>query len=89
MPSLLPWRVTTMSERLTIDGYDYHVPPNVRVEVERLRAENERLRAENERLRGVVRATFDLYHEAKTDLDDVRDERDMLRVDLILSRRAK
>ena len=53
MPFSLPSRVTAMSERLTIDGYDYHVPPNVRVEVERLKAENERLRS---RLRVIRRA---------------------------------
>ena len=40
-----------MSERLTIDGYDYHVPPNVRVEVERLRdARDEYLRLLSEAL---------------------------------------
>ena len=69
MPSLLPWRVTTMSERLTIDGYDYHVPPNVRVEVERLRAENERLRA---RLR-VIRRTVESERGRNLDADRVID----------------
>jgi len=37
-----------VSGRLTIDGYDYNVPPNVRVEVERLRAENERAEVDAE-----------------------------------------
>ena len=63
---------------------DQEIVDRAIAEIKEKAAEIERLRTENERLRGVVRATFDLYHEAKTDLDDVRDERDMLRTDLAM-----
>lgn len=47
-----------MSERLTINGYDYHVPPNVKAEVEHLRGELAEIDARVEGARGVHRRNW-------------------------------
>lgn len=44
-----------------------------------------RLKTEVKRLRKVVQANFDLYHEAQTEKEALRAERDALRVDLAMA----